>query len=605
MWRQIKDWLHPRRLRRGPRFVIHKRYRLGLPFRHYDPSRPFRILAYLEKRKLLRRGFLRRPRPVSMKRLQQVHDTAYLHSLEQPGALEPIVGYRLDAADQDRFLCFQRLMSGGTLNAALNALANRGIAINLGGGFHHARPDAGSGFCIFNDLALAVTGLRERGLTEPILIVDLDLHDGDGTRACFAADPTVHTFSIHNRTLGECEAIASTCVELGPDVGDERYLAAVREHLPPVFEQVRPGFVFYLAGSDPAIEDPLGDWRISLQGMLARDRFVMGLIPAGTPCAIVLGGGYGQRAWRHGAAFFSWLLSGNADLDIPLELELPVGHYRHLTRWMKVPRLLLEEEEADSSDERDPHQDWGLSDDDLGLGGARRPRLFLGLFSRHAIELALEEAGLLERLRRKGFEGLQVRLDVEDPHGDLLRIGTGGEDPRTLIEIRLRIDRASEPGRSYLAVEWLLIQDAGSSFEMSRPLLPGQKHPGLGMLRDVAAALVVLGEKLELDGVRFTPSHYHLAALSRPVGCAPDPRDEGRFQALQHAVRELPLREAAIAVEAGRVLDRRTGLAWPWRPTPLVVPISRAEKRRFASDDYRSAAARARSGCDLMLNEPS
>lgn len=601
MWQQIKDWLQPRRLRRGPRFVIHKRYRLALPFRHYDPRRPFRILAYLEKRKLLRRGFLRRPRPVSLRRLQRVHDTGYLHSLERPGALEPIVGFGLDPSDQDRFLCFQRLMCGGTMDAALCALASGDIAVNLGGGFHHARPAAGSGFCIFNDLAVAVHELRQRGFDEPVLIIDLDVHDGDGTRACFRDDATVHTFSIHNRTLGEAEALASTCLELGPDVGDDLYLATLREHLPRVLEEVRPGFVFYLAGSDPAVEDPLGDWRISMEGMLDRDRMVMGLIPEGTPCTIVLGGGYGLRAWRHGAAFFSWLLSGDADLDIPLELELPVGHYRQLTRWMKRPHLLADEEEHE---EKRAEDDWGLSEHDLGMEGARRSRLFLGLFSRHAIELAMEESGLLDRLRHKGYEGLQLRLDMEDPSGDLLRIGTGGEDPRTLIEIRLRIDHSTEPGRGYLAVEWLLIQDANSSYEMSRPLLPGQRYPGMGLLRDVAAALVVLGERLELDGVRFTPSHYHLAALSRPLGSAPDPVDEGRFQALQHAVRELPLREAAIAVESGRILDRSTNQPLKWDPKPLVVPVSRAERQRFASEDYRSAAARARRGCDFTLTVP-
>ncbi len=611
MWKRLTGWVRdhlgepmgPTRFFRGPRFVIHKRYLLDLPFRQYDARRPFRILAYLERRKLLRRGFLRRPRPASLRRLQKIHDADYLRSLEAPGALESIVGFPLDLSDQDKFLCFQRLMCGGTVDAMRNAAAHRGVAVNLGGGFHHAAPGAGSGFCVFNDVALAIRLLRERGFNSSILVIDLDLHDGDGTRKFFANDPTVHTFSIHNRTLGSSRAIASTCVELGTDVDDEQYLAALRDHLPRVMAEVAPGFVFYLAGSDPAVEDELGDWRISLQGMLDRDRFVMKQLPPRTPCVILLAGGYGSQAWRHGAAFLSWLLSGNAVLDVPLELELPVDHYRRLTRWMKVPHLLPEEKD---STEQGPssENDWGLSDGDLGMDGARRPQRFLGLFSRHAIELALEESGVLNRLRRRGYRGLRVALEMTDPSGDLLRILSIGESSRVLVEIRLRIDRSTDPGRTWLAVEWLLIQDVGYSYEMSRPLLPGQRYPGMGLLRDATAMLIVLCERLELDGLLFTPSHFHLANLARPLAQARVPQEEGRFQAVQHAVRNLRSREAAEAIEAGCLRDTISGQPFPWEPVPLIAPVSRRAHAHFLSQDYRSAVARARAECELELVDP-
>ena len=105
-------------------------------------------------------------------------------------------------------------MTGGTLLATRLALASRGIAVYLGGGFHHAFPGRGERFCLFNDVGAAVADLRAAGFEGRILIVDLDLHDGDGTRAIFAADPTVHTFTIHNQTNGEEDATEATVVEL-------------------------------------------------------------------------------------------------------------------------------------------------------------------------------------------------------------------------------------------------------------------------------------------------------------------------------------------------------------------------------------------------------
>ncbi|MBU8871016.1 MAG: histone deacetylase [Gemmatimonadales bacterium] len=598
MWKGIKNIFRSRNTSGDLRFVIHRRYLLDLPFPQYDARRPFRILSYLEKRNLLRRGMLRRPRPVSLRRLKAVHDHEYLHSLENPGALETVLGFSLDPAGQDKFLCFQRLMCGGTLRATRNALRRGGVSVNLGGGFHHASPAAGSGFCVFNDVAIAVASLRKRGFDAPILVVDLDLHDGDGTRAFFADDPTVHTFSIHNQDLGNTRAVASTSLALGPDVDDKTYLDALRNHLPPVLEEVQPGFVFYLAGSDPGITDHLGDWRISLDGMLARDRFVMERLGPETPCVILLAGGYGPRAWRHGAAFFSWLLTGSADLDIPLELELPVDHYRRLTRWMKNPKF-LQDEKGDGRSE----QDWGLSEKDLGLTGAKRPQLFLDIFSRHAVEMALEEYGLLNRLRRLGFDGLRVAMDLSDPAGHTLRILTADDEPLTLMELRLRIDRTSEPGRAYLSVEWLLIQDAGSRFEMSRPLLPGQKYPGLGLLRNTAAVLVVLCERLDLDGLVSTPSHYHLASLARPLARDRDPEREGYFQAIQQSVVGLPLKEAAEAVENGRVLEFPSEHPVRWKPARLVIPVSKRCKAHFDSPIYREEAARALTEWRFKLSE--
>ena len=592
MWRRIKSLLGLGSPQPGPYFIIHRRYQMDAPFIQYDPRRPFRILSFLETRSMLRRGTLLRPRPATIKQLQLVHDPEYLRSLELEGALKPVLGFPVDLQTQDKFLCFQRMMTGGTIRAARLAMERNDIAVNLGGGFHHASANHGSGFCVFNDVAIAVATLRQEGIECPILIIDLDLHDGDGTRSIFADDPTVHTFSIHNKTLGTTEAVASTCIELGPNVQDELYLETLKAHLPDVVRDLQPCLVFYLAGSDPGARDKLGNWRISMDGMLARDRFVIKLVRQDTtlPCVIMLAGGYGRHAWRPGAAFFHWLLDGDHNIDIPLELELPVGHYRRLTRLMKNPVLMADEK---GTEEKSGDDDWGLQEDELGMPGQVMESRFLGTFSRYAVEFALVEYGLMDRLLKSGFPELRVAIDLDDPLGHTLRVQTGGADPMVVMEIKLQVDRYSEPGRGYLSIEWLLIQNARSRFEMSRPLLPGQKHPGLGLLRDTAAVLVVLCERLDLDGLIFTPSHYHLAAISRPLAACPDPQVEGHFKAVQKAVSGMDLRQASLAVESGQVLDEITGQPVLWTPARLIIPVSAELKSEFSSPTFRKAVDRA------------
>lgn len=586
----IARWLRRgrRRLLVRPRvgFVYSRRYQLELPGATYDSRRGERILTFLDSAGLLASRAVHRPEPATFRHLRRVHSDDYLDSLNNPGTLTSVVGFQLAEDAADRILDTQRLMVGGTLLAARLALAD-GIGINVGGGLHHAFPSRGERFCVFNDVAAAIAELRAAGLAGKILVVDLDLHDGDGTRAIFAADPTVHTFSIHNQTNGATGAVEATIVELAGSVQDAEYLEAVRAHLPPVLKAFRPELVFYVAGNDPAADDQIGNWKISAAGLLERDRFVVSRVRGGEkrlPLAIVLGGGYGLNAWRYSARFFSTLLNRGKALEPPTTEEITLIRYRQLAQEIAPHELTGEPAEGD----------WGLTADDIlpGMAAVHRPRRLLGFYSLQGMELSLERAGLLDRLRSLGFHPT-LELELDNPAGDTFRLYGDARKTELLIEGRVRIDRATVQDAALLRIEWLLMQNPRARFTAQRPRLPGQKHPGLGVLPDVMALLIVSCDRLGLDGLLFVPAHYHTACQGRKYLRFLSPEDEAFMRALEKALAAIPLPEATHAVEQRRVVNARTGRFVTWRSMPMVFPVTDRLKERISGEEFERKVAEA------------
>jgi acetoin utilization deacetylase AcuC-like enzyme len=185
---------------------------------------------------------------------------------------------------------------GGTIAAARHALV-RGLAMNLAGGTHHAFPDHGEGFCVFNDVAVAIRLLRREGHLRRAAVVDLDVHQGNGTHAIFAGDGDVYTFSMHGGRNYPFHKVAGTLdVELADGTGDDEYLDALRSVLPRVLAESSPDLVVYIAGADPHEGDRLGRLRLTFDGLARRDAFVLDSCrEVGIPVAITIGGGYGQR----------------------------------------------------------------------------------------------------------------------------------------------------------------------------------------------------------------------------------------------------------------------------------------------------------------------
>lgn len=184
---------------------------------------------------------------------------------------------------------------GGTCEAARAAL-QAGVAMNLAGGTHHAFADRGEGFCVFNDVAVAIRMLQDEGRVHRAAVVDLDVHQGNGTHAIFAGDSSVFTFSMHGGRNYPFPKVAG-CVdlELEDGTGDEEYLALLAATLPRVLSAAQPDLVVYLAGADPYVGDRLGRLGMSLNGLARRDAMVLSACrEVGIPVAVTIAGGYGR-----------------------------------------------------------------------------------------------------------------------------------------------------------------------------------------------------------------------------------------------------------------------------------------------------------------------
>ncbi len=551
-------------------FIYHRTYRSGLGGAPLDRLRGERVLSCLYEEGLLRRADIVVPRPASLENILLLHRPEYLRRLEEPGAVDEILGGRLTPDRRKEAVELQRLMVGGTIQACRLALQMGDAAVHVGGGLHHAGPQGGMGFCIFNDIAIAVKRLRERGFTGRVLIVDLDLHDGNGTRAAFADDPTVYTFSIHNAPWDDTPnaAVASTALALGTAVEDAAYLAAVRRELPPVIASHRPHLAIYLAGSDPAAEDALGDWRITPDGMLERDRFVIdwlrGVRPR-MPIVVVMGGGYGNAAWRHSARFFSWLTTGET-CEPADDLEVALRRFEQMQALLGEPKAKLA---------KSGWLDFDLTEEDLlGIAPDARVSRLLGRLNHAQLVRLMERAGIMDQIRGRDFPDPRVDIDPSFGLGETLRVW--GDPARTelLMELRLSNNRTLAPGMDLMWLEWLLMQNPRADFSPARPPLPGQEHPGLGILADVFAWLVIACREAGLDGVAFRSAHFHVATLARRRFRFLEPRLQIRFDAIMEATESLGLAEASHLVAQGRVRDAVTGEPVAWQEATMMLPVT-------------------------------
>ncbi len=249
---------------------------------------------------VLRPEELEEPPAAAWEELALVHEAEYLERVRE-GTLEPLAQRRIGFPWSPGMVERSRRSVGASIAAghvALDEAAARGwgIAANLAGGTHHAYPAHGEGFCVFNDAAVAVRVLQRAGRVRRAAVLDCDVHQGNGTAAVFAADPTVYTFSIHGARNYPFRKERSTLdVELPDGAGDGAFLAALELHVPDLLAAFRPELAVYLAGADPWRDDRFGRLALSKAGLEERDRLVLGACrDAGVPVVVTMAGGYAR-----------------------------------------------------------------------------------------------------------------------------------------------------------------------------------------------------------------------------------------------------------------------------------------------------------------------
>lgn len=263
--------------------------------RHVFPVMKFGLLYHRLKSDARFAGapFLE-PAPVTKADLELVHTPRYIDDILHCRVTTRTVTSELPMSKQiiDAYL----IGTGGTLLAARSALEHGGAAMNLTGGFHHSFPDHAEGFCYVNDVAIAIKKLQSERAIERAVVIDCDLHQGNGTAFIFRGDDSVFTFSIHQEHLYPIKEESDLDIGLPNLVDDGEYLRRLNKHLPGILNEFRPQVAFYLAGADPYKEDLLGSLRLTMAGLRQRDELVAGeCAKRAIPLAVVVAGGYAEK----------------------------------------------------------------------------------------------------------------------------------------------------------------------------------------------------------------------------------------------------------------------------------------------------------------------
>jgi acetoin utilization deacetylase AcuC-like enzyme len=277
------------------KLVFHERYDLNLG-PHVFPSQKFRLIAEMLRHEgiAMEKDFLRPP-PATDEDILRVHTADWVRKLKT-GTLTASEQMRLEVPYSPEFVEAVWLAAGGTILAAQSALRD-GFGCNLSGGFHHAYPGHGEGFCAVHDVAVAIRRLQSDGSIRKALVVDTDVHHGNGTAAIFRDDRSVFTLSIHQENNYPAHKPSSTVdLHMWDRADDDEYLGALIPAVQSALDEFRPDMVFYVGGADPYCEDQLGGLSLTKQGLMLRDRKVFEESrKRGIPVATTLAGGYARR----------------------------------------------------------------------------------------------------------------------------------------------------------------------------------------------------------------------------------------------------------------------------------------------------------------------
>jgi len=274
------------------KFIYSDKYWMHNMKNHIFPVEKYRLIY----EKLLMIGARKEdflpPHSASVEDILLVHTSKYVKKL-RAGKLSHAEVMSLELPYSPEFFEFALMYVGGTIVASEQAL-KEGLAVHLGGGFHHAFADHGEGFCILNDVAVTIAKLKKEGKVSRVMVVDVDVHQGNGTASILSKKNYVFTFSIHQMDIYPAEKPRSSIdVGMWTGDGDEKYLSALNAHFPRLYEEFHPDLVVYLAGADPFEKDQLGSLKLTKEGLMERGRIIIGEARRRKiPVVILLAGGY-------------------------------------------------------------------------------------------------------------------------------------------------------------------------------------------------------------------------------------------------------------------------------------------------------------------------
>ena len=293
------------------KLVYHERYDLNLG-PHVFPSQKFRLIYEM----LLREGLAKeqdflKPDAATDEDILRVHTADWVRKLKT-GTLTASEVMLLEVPYSPELVEAVWLAAGGTILAAQSALRD-GFGSNLSGGFHHAYPDHGEGFCAIHDVAVAIRRLQTDGAIKKTIVVDTDVHHGNGTAAIFRDDPTVFTLSIHQlNNYPAYKPPSSLDLNMHDGVEDEEYLGALIPAVQKALDKFQPEILFYVGGADPYCEDQLGGLSLTKAGLKRRDRSVFEEArQRGIPVVTTLAGGYARRVEDTIRIHFNTILAAN------------------------------------------------------------------------------------------------------------------------------------------------------------------------------------------------------------------------------------------------------------------------------------------------------
>lgn len=523
-----------------------------------DPRRADMVLSHLLSHGIFLREDVRTPSRVRYEDLARVHSQELLESFQDPMEIARVFGVDPSDVVLDEAVKTVRLACGGTLDAAREALHGRGVTLNLLGGFHHAGPTRGGGFCLVNDIAVAVAAVRAEGFRKRVVILDLDAHPPDGTAECFEGDPSVFIGSISGTTWGALPGVDETVLDAGS--GDDVYLAALESLLARL---PSAGLAFVLAGGDVLRGDKFGSLGLTLDGVRRRDLLVHRKL-ADVPAVWLPGGGYTVGAWK-ALAGTGMVLARESLVPIPSDSD-PLGeHFSSVARRLTLDRLegsaLISEQDL-------------LGDLDRGHARTRR---FLDYYTPEGLEYGLSRYGILSHLRRLGYASFRVATD-RDARGDRLRLFAHADGVEHLL-FEIVLEKRRREDDDVLYVHWLTLRHPRGRFSPDRPRLPGQEEPGLGLAKEAGQLLARTAERLQLSGIVFRPAYFHTAYAARFAMTFADPEQQGRFEAMLRDLADRPLTEITNAMAEGRV--RLDGQPYTWEAGEMVAwlvprPVDRA-----------------------------